>query len=80
MNTHSVCFGSNIRKLGTPLQTLVFLYKGGVKGGIHFTDIFPDEHCPRTSEYTTLLYVGQKNNDKSPCVQKLCLYHLQTVL
>ena len=34
-STHNVCFGS---KIGIPLQTPVFLYKSGVKGGIHFMD------------------------------------------
>ena len=33
-------FWIKIRKLGIPLQTPVFLYKSGVKGGIHFTDMF----------------------------------------
>ena len=30
-STHNVCFESEIRKLGVPLQTPVFLYKSGVK-------------------------------------------------
>ena len=29
-STHNVCFGSNIRELGIPLQTPVFLYKSEV--------------------------------------------------
>ena len=45
-STHYVCCGSKIRKLGTPLQTEVFLYKNGVKGGIHFTDMF---YCQMSS-------------------------------
>ena len=39
-STHNVCFESKIRKLGIPLQTSVFLYKSGVYGGVHFTDMF----------------------------------------
>ena len=33
-------FWSKIRKIGIPLQTPVFLYKSGVQGGIHRTDMF----------------------------------------
>ena len=40
VSTHNECFGATIRKLGIPLQTPVFLYKSGVYGGIHFTDMF----------------------------------------
>ena len=29
-----------IRKIGIPLHTPVLLYKTGVQGGIHFTDMF----------------------------------------
>ena len=39
-STHNVCFGSKIRKIGLPLQTPFFLYKSGVQGGIHYTDMF----------------------------------------
>ena len=39
-STHNLCFRAKIRKLGIPLQTPVFLYKSGVQGGIHFTDMF----------------------------------------
>ena len=40
-STHNVRFGSEIRKLGIPLQTPVFfLNKSEVCGGIHFTDMF----------------------------------------
>ena len=35
-----VCFGAKIRKIGIPLQTPVLLYKSGVYGGIHCTDMF----------------------------------------
>ena len=38
--THTLCFGAKIRKIGIPLQTPVFLYKSGVQGGIHYTDMF----------------------------------------
>ena len=38
--THNLCFGAKIRKTGISLQTPVFLYKSGVQGGIHFTDMF----------------------------------------
>ena len=40
MNTHNLCFGAKIRKIGTPLHTPVLLYESGVCGGIHFTDMF----------------------------------------
>ena len=40
MSTHNICFGSKVRKLGIPLHTPVFLYRCGVEGGIHFTDMF----------------------------------------
>ena len=33
-------FEAEIRRKGVPLHTLVLLYKSGVKGGIHFTDMF----------------------------------------
>ena len=39
-SSQNLCFGSKIRKIGIPLQTPVFLYKSGVQGGIHFTDMF----------------------------------------
>ena len=41
-STHNLCFGAKIRKIGTciPLHTPVLLYKRGVKGGTHFTDVF----------------------------------------
>ena len=31
---------TKIRKIGIPLQTPVLLYKSGVQGGIHYTDMF----------------------------------------
>ena len=40
MSTHNLCFGAKIRKIGIPLHTPVLLYKSGVLGGIHFTDMF----------------------------------------
>ena len=39
-STHNLCFGAKIRKIGIPLQTPVFLYKTGVYGGMHCTDMF----------------------------------------
>ena len=33
-------FWSKIRKLGIPLHTPVLLYKSGVQGGIHYTDMY----------------------------------------
>ena len=39
-STHNLCFGAKIRKIGIPLQTPVLLYKSGVKGGIHYMDMF----------------------------------------
>ena len=36
----NLCFGAKIRKLGIPLQTPVLLYKSGIQGGIHVTDMF----------------------------------------
>ena len=39
-STHNLCFGAKIRKIGTPLHTAVLLYKSGVQGVIHVTDMF----------------------------------------
>ena len=39
-STHNLCFGAKIRKIGVPLHTPVLLYKSGVHGGIHYTDMF----------------------------------------
>ena len=39
-STHNQCFGAKIRKIGIPLHTPVLLYKSGVQGGIHCTDMF----------------------------------------
>ena len=39
-STHNLCFGAKIRKLGIHLHTPVLLYKSGVQGGIHYTDMF----------------------------------------
>ena len=39
-SVHNVCFGSKIRKIGISLHTPVFLYKSGIKRGMHFTDMF----------------------------------------
>ena len=39
-STHNLCFGSKIRKIGIPLLTPFLLYKSGVRGGLHFTDMF----------------------------------------
>ena len=38
-STHNLCFGAKIRKIGIPLHTPVLLYKSGVQGGIHYTDM-----------------------------------------
>ena len=40
-STHNLRFGAKIRKIGIPLHT-VLLYKSGVQGGIHYTDMFYD--------------------------------------
>ena len=37
---HNLCFGAKIRKIGIPQLTPVLLYKCGVQGGIHYTDMF----------------------------------------
>ena len=37
---HNLCFGAKISKICIPLHTPVLLYKSGVKGGTHFTDMF----------------------------------------
>ena len=37
--THNLCFGAKIRKIGIPLHTPVLLYKSGVQGSIHVTDM-----------------------------------------
>ena len=39
-NEYPQCMFWKIRKLGITLQTFVFLYRSGVYGGIHFTDMF----------------------------------------
>ena len=39
-STHNLCVGAKIRKIGIPLHTPVLLYKSGVYGGIHYTDMF----------------------------------------
>ena len=39
-STHNLCFGAKIRKICIPLYTPVLLYKSGVQGGIHYTDMF----------------------------------------
>ena len=39
MSTHNLCFGAKIRKIGIPLHTPVLLYKSGVQGGVHYTDM-----------------------------------------
>ena len=39
MSTHNLCFGAKIRKIGVPLHTPVLLYKSGVQGDVHCTDI-----------------------------------------
>ena len=35
-----LCLGAKIRKICIPLHTPVLLYKSGVQGGIHYTDMF----------------------------------------
>ena len=39
-NEYPQCFGAKIRKIVIPLHTPVLLYKSGVQGGIHYTDMF----------------------------------------
>ena len=39
-STHNLCFAAKIRKIDIPLHTPVLLYKSGVQGGIHNTDMF----------------------------------------
>ena len=36
----NLCFEAKIRKIVIPLQTPVLLYKSGVQGGKHYTDMF----------------------------------------
>ena len=36
---HNLSFGAKIRKIDIPLHTPVLLYKSGVYGGIHCTDM-----------------------------------------
>ena len=38
-STHNLCFGAKIRKIAKPLHTPQLLYKSGVYGGIHYTDM-----------------------------------------
>ena len=45
-STHNLCFGAKIRKIGIPLRTPVLLYKSGVQGGIHYTDILMNMQRP----------------------------------
>ena len=40
VGTHNLCFGAKIRRIGKPMHTPVLLYKSGVQGGIHNTDMF----------------------------------------
>ena len=61
-STHNVCFGSKIRKIGMSLQTPVFLYKGGVEEGIHFT-CFPDK------KFIVLLLQFPKIISKTVCLK-----------
>ena len=42
-STHNVCFGSEIRILGIPLQTPFFLYKSGSAGIYISRSCFPDD-------------------------------------
>ena len=39
-STQKLDFEAKIRKIGIPLHTPVLLYKSGVQGGIHYTDMF----------------------------------------
>ena len=39
-SAHNLCFGAKIRKIGIPLHTPISLYKSGVQGDIHSTDMF----------------------------------------
>ena len=41
-STHNLCFGAKTRKIGIHLHTPVLLFKSGVEGGLHFTDMFPE--------------------------------------
>ena len=38
-STHNLCFGAKIRKIGIALHTPVFVYKNGVQGCKHYTDM-----------------------------------------
>ena len=38
-STNNLSFGAKIRKIGIPLHSPVLLYKSGVQGGIHVTDM-----------------------------------------
>ena len=37
---NNLCFGAKIRKVGIPVPSPILLYKSGVQGGIHVTDMF----------------------------------------
>ena len=41
MSTHNLCFGAKIRKIGIPLQILVFLYKSRIQGEYFSWTCFP---------------------------------------
>ena len=41
-NTHNLCFGAKIRKIGIPLHTPVLLYKSGFEGVYISRTCFPD--------------------------------------
>ena len=48
-STHILCFGAKIRKIGIPLQTLVYYIKVGFKGVYIARTCFPDDdnkHIP----------------------------------
>ena len=38
-NSHNLCFGAKVRKIGIPLHTPVLLYESGIQGGIQYTDM-----------------------------------------
>ena len=51
MSTHNLCFGAKIRKIGIPMYTPVLLYKSGVQGGIHCTDMLFDRCVLREATF-----------------------------
>ena len=58
MSAHNLCFGSKIRKVGIPLYNSVLLYKSGVLGGIHYTDMLSKIQYHDVLSFMMIIYHG----------------------